>query len=99
MARVYVRVQGGIDVAEDLVIDTFGARRGEYRIAERRHVAKKLRARFTGERIEMRHHRIGQQQTVAARDLRFPKHRPSGLHFLDDARELPASRGLDLLMN
>ena len=48
MARDHVRMQGGFDVAEDLVVDALGAGHGEHRIAKGRHVVEKLASRVAG---------------------------------------------------
>ena len=94
-----MRVQRGFDVAKNLVIDALSARRREHGIAKTRYVVEELLPRSAAQRVQVRHHRVRQQQAVAERDLGIAEHRPSGRHACDHARQLPPAREINLSMD
>ena len=78
VTRNDVRVQRRVLIAEDGVVDPRRAGHFQQRIAQARHVGKKDDALARAERVEIRYHRVRQQQRVAAHELPLAEHRPAG---------------------
>ena len=71
----------------------------EERIADEHHVGEKLRARSPAARLlQIRNHRVGQQERVAPDELPLAEHRPARGQARDDAR-IAGARGRDERMN
>lgn len=94
-----MRVQGRLQVAEHFVVDAGALGHPQERIAQPRHVAQEHRAGLGVQRVEVRHHRIGQQQAVAAQHLRVAQHGPAALHARDHARIVPGPGLVNSAMN
>ena len=63
-------VEGRLDVAKNLVVDSLGARDCQHGIAEPSHVVEEMPAREAHDRVQIEHDGIGQQQAVARENLR-----------------------------
>ena len=72
----YVCVQRSFYIAQYFVIDSLCPSRLQNGIAQAGHILQELRPVGSGQGIEVRYDRIGQEQTVAVRDLRIAQHSP-----------------------
>ena len=53
-----VRMEGGLDVPEHLVIQPFGASHLQHRVADASHVVEEVQTRLASERVQIRHDRL-----------------------------------------
>ncbi len=94
-ARDDVRVQRGIQVAEDRVVDAHRARDREHRVAQRRHVGQESGALRAREGIQRGHDRVGQQQAVAGQHLALAEHGPARGESRNESRVAAGAQRVD----
>ena len=92
--RMHVRVQRRFHIAEHGVVDPQRARCAEYCLTEHSKLREELIARRRCKRIQMRHHRIRQQQAVASQHLLVAHDGPAGVHACNQSGMSPLAARL-----
>lgn len=95
----YVCVKRSFYIAQDFVIDSLGDRGLQDGVAQTRHVFQELRPRGSGQGIQVDDNGIGQQQAVAASDLRIAEDCPTGRQSRDYTVQGAGARRFDLFMD
>lgn len=91
----HVGVEGGVAVAEDLVVDAEGVGAGVEGVADAGHVGQVLGPAGVVEVGEVVDHRVGEQEAVASEELVVAEHGPSRRHPTDHSGVRTAAGGVD----